>query len=130
MRVEGWESLLDAHIENAQPFEWGQNDCALWSADWVNLATGVNFASQWRGLYTTEDELAALLAERGFTSHAEIPTASGFPSMHPAFAQRGDIVMNAYGCLGICAGLESYFLMERGVTPYRTKKCTHAWRIA
>ena len=46
-----------------------------------------------------------------------------------AFAQRGDIVLNAQGCLGICNGVMSYFLMERGVTRFRTRECTKAWKV-
>ena len=131
MRIEGWESLLNAYIEQAKTlaFEWGHFDCALWSADWVRIATGNDFASQWRGLYATEAELAGLLADRGFDSPQDIPTSVGLPAMHPAFAKRGDIVLNEQGCLGICNGVVSYFLMERGVTMFRTLSCTYAWKV-
>lgn len=129
MRIEGWESLLNAHTETVMPFQWGHNDCALWCADWVNIATGRDFASQWRGLYATERELNDLLASRGFAGPAEIPASVGLPSMHPAFAKRGDIVLNAQGCLGICNGIGSYFLIERGITAFRTNTCTHAWKV-
>ena len=132
MRIEGWESLLNHHIEQARlvVFEWGQNDCALWSADWVRMATGTDFSSQWRGLYISEAELSELMLERGFTEPQDIPTAVGLPAMHPAFAQRGDIVLHPQGCLGICNGIGSYFLMERGVTVIRTRDCLNAWKVA
>lgn len=131
MRIEGWESLLNEHIEQAKDivFEWGMNDCALWSADWVNKATGNNFASQWRGLYTSEAELNALMAERELDLPADIADEVGLPQMDVPFAQRGDIVEHPQGCLGICNGLHSYFLMERGVTRIRTRDCVRAWRV-
>ena len=130
MRVEGWESLLNQYIEDAQSivFEWGQNDCALWCADWVNIATGNDFASAWRGLYTTEAELSELLTSRGYSEPQDIPTAVGLPAMNHAFAQRGDVVLWE-GCLGICNGLNSYFLIERGVTGVKTRLCQQAWAV-
>ncbi len=131
MRNEGWESLLNEHIEQAQGivFEWGMNDCALWAADWVNKATGNDFASQWRGLYTSEAELTALMAERELELPGDIADDVGLPLMDVPFAQRGDIVQHPQGCLGICNGVHSYFLMERGVTRIRTKDCVKAWKV-
>ena len=130
MRIEGWESLLNDHIERAAhiEFAWGVNDCALWCADWGNKATGTDFASHWRGLYSSEDELAAILSERGFSSAAGIVDAI-LESTAVPFAQRGDIVQHFQGCLGICNGMHGYFLMERGVTRIRTRDCIKAWRV-
>ncbi len=129
MRVRGWETALNRHVEQARPFAWGQNDCALWCADWVRAATGQDFASQWRGRYASEAELAELLASRGLTGPAELPASVGLPEVHPVFAQRGDIVLNAQGCLGVCNGLNSHFLVERGVTVFRTRSCVRAWKV-
>ncbi|MBP3955385.1 hypothetical protein J8F10_08840 [Gemmata sp. G18] len=131
MRIEGWEGLLNEHIEQARhvEFEWGMNDCALWAADWVKKANGNDFASAWRGLYSSEAELEQLMAERELELPADIADDVGLPQMHVGFAQRGDIVQHPQGCLGICNGMHSYFLMERGVTRLRTKDCVKAWRV-
>lgn len=128
MRVEGWESQLNAYLEAPAAFAWGQTDCALWCADWVKLATGDDFAADWRGEYATEAELAALLADRGFTSPADLPTSVGLAEIAVGFAQRGDIVLWS-GCLGICNGVDSYFLTDRGVTRVRTRMARQAWRV-
>lgn len=129
MRIEGWEGLLNEHFEEARTaaFEWGMNDCALWSADWVKKATGEDFASAWRGRYTTEEELKALLDSMDVSNPEAIADAH-LPRMNVAFAQRGDIVM-WQGCLGVCNGIASYFLMERGVTTVKTRNCTVAWKM-
>ncbi|WP_152051834.1 DUF6950 family protein [Tautonia marina] len=130
MRNEGWEAILAEHIEQARnnAFEWGMNDCALWSADWVRKATGEDFASTWRGRYTTETELNALLAAMDIESPGDI-ASEHLPEMDVPFAQRGDIVLHPQGCLGICNGLDSYFLMEQGVTRIRTRNCVKAWAV-
>lgn len=130
MRVEGWERLLNEHIEQAAlvEFAWGDHDCALWSADWVKKVTANDFTSCWRGLYSNEDELKALLIARGIRQPEDIADEVGLPQIPVGLAQRGDIVL-WQGCLGICNGIDSYFLIERGVTQVRTKACTRAWEV-
>jgi hypothetical protein len=129
MRVEGWEGLLNDHIQQDTPFAWGRNDCALWSADWVTRATGEDFASRWRGRYASEAELMALLESMGLTQPGEIADEA-LQGIEVAFAQRGDIVLHPQGCLGICNGIQSCFLMERGVTRIRTRDCIKAWKVS
>jgi hypothetical protein len=128
MRREGWERLLNEHIEKPARFQWGQNDCALWCADWVRKATGQDFASHWRGRYSSEDELRELLLEHGYEAAEDI-ASDVLPEMHPAFAQRGDIVLHPQGCLGICNGILSYFLTADGVTTIKTANCLRAWKV-
>ena len=127
MRIEGWEAALAEFTSNPPPFAWGQADCALWCADWVALATGQDFAGDWRGEYSSEAELGVLLAARGLTSHGDIPGSVGLEEINPAFAQRGDIVMHTQGCLGICTGLLAVYLTETGLTTLRGR--CRAWRV-
>ena len=131
MRFEGWEKLLQQHIKTAKDitFEWGKHDCALWCADWVNIATGVDHASKWRGLYTTRIELDVVLAKLGYDSVDAIADELA-PSMHQAFAQRGDIVKHPiYDSLGICDGILTVFLTEKGIIKVRTVDCVKAWKV-
>lgn len=131
MRIEGWESLLNEHIEQARKsvFQWGENDCALWSAEWVKKATGNDYAADWRGLYSTEAELQSLLSERELDLPEQIADEVGLPQIQITFAQRGDIVLHPQGCLGICNGLFSFFLTEQGLTSIPTGRCVRAWRV-
>ena len=134
MRIEGWESLLNEHIEQAKGivFEWGMNDCALWAADWVNKATGNDFASQWRGLYTTEAELNALMAERELELPGDIADDVGLPQMDVPFAQRGDIVLVRQGrrkALAGCVGAEIAAPSKAGLESLPISVAINAWRI-
>ena len=128
MRIEGWEVRLAEYLDAPVGFAWGACDCALWSAGWVNLATGEDFAADWKGRYSTEAELHELLTERGFASPADIPASVGLREVHPRNAQRGDVVI-WNGCLGICAGMDSWFLTESGTTRVRTRLAQRAWRV-
>ena len=130
MRIEGWERQLHEHIQQGRSitFCWGENDCALWSADWVMTATGKDFASDWRGKYQTEAGLQEMMFERGYAAPSDIANEA----LNPAplsFTQRGDIVLHPQGCLGICDGIISYFLMEKGILRLHTASCIKAWKV-
>lgn len=129
MRFENWESLLNRHIEEARgiAFEWGVHDCALWCAEWVRRATGEDFATVWRGRYTSEDELKALLHAMDITGPEGIADEV-LTEVAVGFAKRGDIVLWS-GCLGICNGVVSHFLTDRGVVRIRTRNCQKAWTV-
>jgi hypothetical protein len=130
VRVEGWEALLAAHIADARgkEFAWGERDCALWCADWVRLCTGTDLGADWRGRYTTEKGAARLMARQGYSSLAAIPDRH-LPTIPVAKAKRGDVVLNADGCLGICDGRLSHFLTESGITSIETLRCARAWAV-
>lgn len=90
MRRNDWPERLaefvDAHRRVA--FRWGENDCALFAADWVLEATGEDPAATWRG-YASESEAQALIdaagGMRGLVSLQERATT--------LLAQRGDVVL-------------------------------------
>lgn len=44
-------------------FEYGQHDCMLEVADWLDFACGLDAASAWRGTYSSQEELDALMPD-------------------------------------------------------------------
>lgn len=130
MRVDGWESRLAGYLEQArhQPFAWGENDCALWSARWVRTATGRDFLPDWRGRYSTRLGAVRLMKRRGYDGVEDIADAV-LPPVPPQFARRGDLVLHPQGALGICAGRLAYFLGEAGPTALETAACPAAWKV-
>ena len=131
MRIEGWESLLAAHVVQAQEktFAWGEHDCALWCAEWLRLATGRNLVDEWRGLYTNEEELDSLMLARGHSSYEHIVDAYGL-SKPVMLAQRGDILLHPCGTLGICLGKIGIFVTTKGAITERTLACLKAWEVS
>ena len=49
----------------ARPWAWGRDDCTTFAADWVRLVTGRDVMADWRGLYSTETEAAAIIRHGG-----------------------------------------------------------------
>ena len=47
------------------PFEWGECDCCLFAADVVRDLTGVDYAAEFRGRYSTKIGAARLIKPHG-----------------------------------------------------------------
>ena len=83
----------------ATPFAWGSNDCSSFSADAVLAMTGVDIASDFRGLYSTEAGAAAAIEKITGIKGGTIADAAayccdkhGIPEWRfPLMAQRGDL---------------------------------------
>jgi len=130
MRKDGWELMLHNYIEASRglSFVWGENDCALWASSWVDLCTGSAHASEWAGLYDTEEGAKELMLERLCANVDEVAT-SILLRKSVKMAQRGDLVLFS-GALGICDGRKSYFLTpEKGLVCVLTVQCAKAWAV-
>lgn len=100
-RVARWPELLPDFIEQRRhtPFKWGSNDCALFLADWIVVATGVDRAARLRN-YKTAKGAAALSRKHG--GMKGLALAAGLAEKHPGLAQRGD------GVLAVLEGRETF----------------------
>lgn len=133
MKIEGWEAILQNHIEDHRniPFEWGKSDCVIFSADWVKKATGKDpmtheSGENYRERYKTE--MGAYRLAKKVRGGLDGIFGYYLNQVNLSYAMRGDIVMRK-GCCGICLGLNSFFKMEEGFVIYRTSDCDKAWRV-
>ena len=131
MKVEGWQGVLYDYLERSQSlmFAWGENDCCLWVARFVDAVTGSEHARESEGQYNTEGGAYAYLESKGFFKTSDI--ADAYLMKKPIQkAGRGDLVMIEGGALGICDGRRSYFFVEnKGLTALLTLKCLRAWEV-
>jgi len=128
MRVQNWPSLLYLHLQDAPEFEWGQTDCVLWCADWIQKAIGEDLTDGAKGQYSTLGEAYEYLNDLGFETPADLADEH-LDQIQISYAQRGDIVLHPDGPLGICDGTYSHFLTETGKTRFTTLNCLRAWRV-
>ena len=85
----------------AMPFKWGANDCSMFSADCIQAMTGIDIASDFRGLYTDEAGAAAAIEKVTGVKGGTIEDAAAYccakhniPQWRfPLLAQRGDLVV-------------------------------------
>ncbi len=64
-----------------QPFQWGENDCALFACDLVEAATGVDYAAPFRGRYRTAAGAARAL--KRFVAGSRRLARPAAPPGHP-----------------------------------------------
>jgi hypothetical protein len=130
-RCNNWPDLLTAYIERKrhEAFAWGSNDCCLFAADWVQIATGHDIAAQWRGQYAS-----ALSAHRALNRGGGIERLvdeAGGMKIATALARRGDLVAQDGGdgvALGICVGSVAAFLARDGLQ-FVTFPNAKVWRF-
>ncbi len=128
MRSEGWETILASYVAAPPPFAWGETDCALWTAGWVCLCTGRDYAADWRGKYRTKAGATRLMRQRGFKAPEDIADAH-LNEIPVRLARRGDLLLHPEGNLGLCTGRQGVFLTETGVTRIDTLGCARAWAV-
>lgn len=105
MRFPDWRTRLQNYISAniARPFQAGVFDCSLFSADCVNVMTGVDHAAPYRGQYSTIQQGLTLLQADGFADH-EAFVASKFiiTASSPYQLSAGDLaVVEQRGLKGI-----------------------------
>lgn len=137
MRALDWPEKLSDAIEaaRARPFKWGEHDCCLFAANVVQSIADVDYAASFRGKYDSEIGAARLIAPYG--SLETMIDSILDEKVHPAFAQRGDVVLGAIGlndgaqvdALGICIGVYSVLAGPEGLSFSRTSGARVAWKI-
>jgi len=142
MKKHGWPELLHDYVEAsmAREFVYGNFDCCLWAAGWVEIATGIDHASGLRG-YDSKTAAYRVIARYG-SIEKMVTHLLGRDPIHAAFAQRGDIVLIRERCalggeiemeapegLGICLGLHSAFPRPTGLMMIRTLEAVGAWKV-
>lgn len=137
MKKHGWPELLHDYIDAARlrEFAYGAFDCALFCADWVQIATGIDHAVSLRGY---DSMAAAYKIIAGYGSIEAMVTAlMARDPVHAAFAQRGDIMLvrdhaslgSAPEGLGICLGLHTAVPRDKGLLMIRTLEAASAWKV-
>ncbi len=138
MRFPNWPDLLAGFIEarRSRPFEWGANDCCLFAADWVALATGKDPAADLRGTYSTALSAQRIVADAG--GLAQLVEAAlhrhGFSPVVATLAARGDLIVRDSGqgdCVGVVLGAQSAFVGAEGLAFAATNEQTDSrfWKI-
>lgn len=75
------------------PFAWGQSDCMLEVADWLDFACQTGAAGRWRGTYSDEASLDALLEPLGGLETAMRAEAVTLGLEEAAEPQVGDVAL-------------------------------------
>lgn len=97
-RKEDWpERFHEALLERSEhSFTWGETDCLMTVCTFLEVITGVNPGSAYRGQYTTEAGALRIIRAGGCSSMEELVSqlaaAQGYAEISPRLAQRGDLI--------------------------------------
>ena len=132
-RVPHWEQILARALTQAraQPFIWGQNDCATWAFDLHrDLTCGLDHAALWRGRYSTPIGCERLRRKLGWNTLEEGGRSLlGEPLADPRLAQRGDLVLGGNPeAFGVVIGAKAAFVAPEGLVRVPLATCRLAWR--
>lgn len=118
MRQKGWQGRLVAYLDAAgrRPFAEGRHDCALFAAGAVQAMTGLDYAADYRGRYTTTRGGLRVLRRDGYADHVAL-AASHFPETAAPVPGDLAVVPTAEGpALGVVQGEHVYLLAPGGMT--------------
>ncbi|MCF6267638.1 MAG: hypothetical protein L3J57_13995 [Desulfuromusa sp.] len=133
-RLPDWQSRLYNEIQARMnvPFQWGENDCLMFVSDMVLAVTGIDYAADYRDLYTDEDAanniMLQLTPEGTVTGIIDL----FFDRIPVLQASRGDLVArpsHPSPAAGICAGGGCYFVGPDGLFKWPLQSCITAWRV-
>jgi hypothetical protein len=123
------------------PFVWGSNDCALFAADAVLAATGVDIAEDFRGKY--DSKLGAFRTIKEVTGGSTIEDAAAYCAekhglkecQFPLMAKRGDLVIvhnnlgeKVAGIVGL-NGRHVYVPGDNGLVHFSIMGVIRAWSV-
>lgn len=139
MRLADWDVRLADWAQSAlgRRFCWGKTDCALLAFEAFDALTGGDLAGAYRGQYAGSAGARAFM-RRWDIDAARVLRASGCRDVHPAFAQRGDIILANDGqwlCAHVCLGARLLMAPRGGrvgygeLAPLTTRAYTFALRV-
>jgi hypothetical protein len=126
----------------ALPFKWGTHDCALFAANAIESMTGVDIASDFRGLYHDEAGAKAAIEKVTGVVNGTVEDAAAYCAakhglvelVHPLTARRGDLVVledsgRVIAGLVHLSGREIVSAGEKGLKKISIMNIKRAWRI-
>ncbi|MEN9806089.1 MAG: hypothetical protein RL756_597 [Pseudomonadota bacterium] len=129
MRLKDWPERLAAFMDErrSMPFGWVTNDCSTFAADAVAAMTGECLQIP---AADSPEAYARLIRDHG-TLREMAEALLGEP-IHPAYAQRGDVVllvMDERETLGVCVGAKIAGPGTDGLVLAPMSMAVAAWRI-
>ena len=123
-----YEALVQERLHTR--FAFGVHDCSMWPCDAALAITGRDPAADLRGVYSTEEEAAQLIAGHG--SLAEMAAQRFGPEISPRMAACGDIGLTQTDrgpALAVCNGAGWLAAAAFGLAHVHRSQIERAWRV-
>lgn len=139
-RISNWPGALVLFLQEKEhaKFQWGENDCCLFTCDWIAILTGEypEVARSLRGTYHSHAEAVQVLTTLGGVEAiaAQYAASKGWQQLgNPRQAQRGDIaaVRTQQGvALGVVVGWRVAHPGTDGLVWTTLDEALSVWRIS
>jgi len=131
MRRADWQMRLADFLKSraTAAFEWGRNDCCLFTVDAIEVMTGVDHAARFRG-YTTALGAARVVQQEG--GIRQLATDAWGSPVDPLMAAAGDAVLmlnEGRELLAICNGTNALGPGPDGIAVMDMTNALAAWKI-
>jgi len=108
-RRQDWPLLLEIYIDQTshKAFAWGTHDCVSFAIGWLALVRQDLHPVEELALDDYGSAVEALHLLKGRSVEQAVNEWGGLPSVTPAYARRGDIVLVEIldrACLAVCTG--------------------------
>lgn len=105
------------------PFEYGTNDCVLFSIGWINIASGKNYLEGMS--WSNEQEAAAEIEKQGGLIKA---FDARFTRIEPGYAKDGDLTV-CDGVASLFSGVYIVSVSKQGLIYKSRTDATNAWTL-
>ncbi len=136
MRLPDWLDSTNSYLETcrAKQFVWGEHDCCLFAAEVAKRITGIDYAQDFRGHYSTEK--GALRAIRKYGSGNLPDTVNKYlgEPVPPLLLRRGDAaLMEVDGLIGYAIGVcwvgGLVYVGQHGLVSMPLSYAVSGWRV-
>lgn len=114
------------------PFSWGEHDCCLLAASWLEANGFGDLAIEFRGKYSTELRAMRAVRRAGFTSIADLLEAKLGQPTAPLLLTRGALVLldTPHGdVVGIYQGSDCFAMAVEGLVSYPKANIKMGWNV-
>ena len=132
MRRGDWQMRFAefAKARARMPFEWGKNDCCLFTVDAVLAMTDFDHGADFRGRYSTALEAERIVRQRGGVR--QLATEAWGEPASTLMAAVGDpvlLVNDGRELLAVCNGTSALAAGAEGVVVLGMDAALAAWKI-
>lgn len=125
MRTLDKYDLLNKHILDWKDskFTYAKYDCLYFTSSYYEKLTGIDYGFKFKKMYKSKTGYFKML-KKITTIEEEVSTL--FKIKNLSFYKRCDLVVYK-GALGLCNGIYSLFLSEKGLINIKTLDCNYCW---
>lgn len=136
MRLPDWLDNTSAYLETCRTkqFVWGEHDCCLFAAEVAKRITGIDYARDFRGHYSTERGGLRAIRKYGAGNLPDTITQYLGEPVPPLLLSRGDAALLKVDglighAIGVCWVGGLVYVGQHGLVSMPLNYAVYGWRV-